>query len=199
MARSETGRIGRILGIAAGVVTAGAALLWLREQETESPDFETIEEDGAYEIRRYAPMLAVETEQLGPRDRALGNGFGLLADYIFAETRGGEEIAMTTPIFATAEEGGWRVWLAAPMGLTRETLPKPGRGVSIVEVPERTLAVVRFSGRVDDRALAYREDKLKAWLKRRGHAAIGPAEHAYYNSPIVPGPLKHSEVHLPLN
>ncbi|PTQ12315.1 SOUL heme-binding protein [Sphingomonas oleivorans] len=191
--------LGKMLGIVAGGVAAGAALLWLREQVTESPNFETIETDGAFEIRDYPAMLVAETVQGGSRDRALGTGFGLLADYAFAETRGGEEVAMTVPVFAAPlESGDWRIRFAIPMGWTRETLPEPGPDVTIVEVPPRRMAAIRFGGRADDKTLAAKERELRDWLAKTGRTPVGRAEHALYNSPVMPGPLRHNEVHIAL-
>jgi len=43
-------------------------------------------------------MLIVETVQHGSRDRALGNGFGLLADYMFGDKREGDEIPIILPV-----------------------------------------------------------------------------------------------------
>src|SRR4051812_31244256 len=86
-------RIGRFAFAAAGVAAASAGLWWLREQQTERPKHTPLERDGDIELRDYPSLLVAETVQVGTRDRALGNGFGVLADYVFANGRDGEEIA----------------------------------------------------------------------------------------------------------
>jgi hypothetical protein len=186
--------LGKILAGVAGVAAAGAAWMYFREKSIETPDHETIECDGAFEIRRYPALIVAETRQHGARDRALGNGFGLLADYIFAESREGEEIAMTAPVFAVPVAKDWTIRFVMPRSIDRDDLPKPGRGVTIAEVPSRTVAVLRFGGRADDKLLASREAELRAWLEERGIAAVGAIEHAFYDSPIMPGPLRQNEV-----
>lgn len=186
--------LGKILAGVAGVAAAGAAWMYFREKSIETPDHETIENDGSFEIRRYPALIVAETHQHGSRDRALGNGFGLLADYIFAESREGEEIDMTAPVFVVPKGRDWTVRFVMPKALAREDLPKPGRGVAITEVPARTMAVLRFGGRADDKLIAAKEEELRQRLTERGIAATGPIEHAFYDSPIMPGPLRQNEV-----
>jgi hypothetical protein len=186
--------LGKILAGVAGVAAAGAAWMYFREKSIETPVHETIDSDGAFEIRRYPALIVAETRQHGARDRALGNGFGLLADYIFAESREGEEIAMTAPVFAVPTGKDWTIRFVMPADLAREDLPVPGRGVTIAEIPARPVAVLRFGGRADDKLLAAREAELGEWLADRGLTATGPIEHAFYDSPIMPGPLRQNEV-----
>lgn len=186
--------LGKILAGVAGVAAAGAAWMYFREKSIETPDHETIEADGPFEIRRYPALIVAETRQHGSRDRALGNGFGLLADYIFAESREGEEIAMTAPVFAVPTGRDWTIRFVMPRAHAREDLPAPGRGVAIAEVPARTVAALRFGGRADDKLIVAREAELRDRLAERGITAVGPIEHAFYDSPIMPGPLRQNEV-----
>lgn len=183
----------------AGVAAAGAAWFYLREKKIETPDHDTIESDGAFEIRRYPAIRVAETEQQGTRDRALGNGFGLLADYFFAESRDGEEIDMTAPVFAVEGDRHWTIRFVLPRALDDDALPEPGPGIALGEIPARTVAVVRFGGRADDRMLATKEIELARWMEARGFAPDGPIEHAFYNSPIMPGPLRQNEVMIPIH
>lgn len=186
--------LGRILAGVAGAAAAGAAWMYFREKSIETPDHETVESEGPFEIRRYPALIVAETRQHGSRDRALGNGFGLLADYIFAESREGEEIAATAPVFAVPEGKDWTIRFVMPKALGREDLPAPGRGVAITALPPRTVAVLRFGGRADDRLIAAKETELRERLADRGIDPIGPIEHAFYDSPIMPGPLRQNEV-----
>lgn len=202
MARISWGKIAAGVAGAAGIAAAGAAWFYLREKKIETPDHETIEGDGAFEIRRYPAIRVAETHQPGARDRALGNGFGLLADYFFAESREGDEIDMTAPVFAAEDpagnNSGWIIRFVLPKQLDERHIPAPGAGIRLAEIPARTVAVVRFGGRADDRMLAMKEAELAGWLAERGLEAGGPFEHAFYNSPIMPGPLRHNEVLVPL-
>ena len=172
---------------------------YARERTAEKPDYAELERDGAFSIRRYPAITVAETLQSGTRKRALNSGFGLLADYIFAESRGGKEIAMTAPVLAEPSGDRWRVRFVMPAEEVAAGLPAPGPGVTIADVPARTVAVVRFAGRADDALLGRKERELRSWVAARGRAPIGTAEHAFYNSPFIPGPLRRNEVMLQLN
>ena len=81
---------------------------------------------------------------------------------------------------------------------TLADLPEPPAEVSLLELPARRLGAVRFSGVADDDRLAAHEDSLRGWLSRQGEAAHGEPEYAFYNSPMIPPPLRRSEVLIAL-
>ncbi|MDB5686848.1 MAG: heme-binding protein [Rhizorhabdus sp.] len=186
---------GKILAGIAAAAAAGATYAYLRERAGRSPRHETLLSEGAYEMRHYPALLLVETVQHGSRDRALGNGFGLLADYMFGENREGDEIPMILPVLALPVAGGsWRIRFLIPDGFTRETLPKPAQGLAITELPARDMAVLKFGGKPTDALLAAKEADLRVWIEAKGRVAAAVAEHGYYNSPLRPGPVRQNEV-----
>ncbi|MEO6247940.1 MAG: heme-binding protein [Sphingomicrobium sp.] len=201
-------------GAAAGAALLGGAMLYyLYERATEEPDYRTLRTDGAFQIREYPEMTIAETVVHGPRKQALGEGFRRLADYIFAKSRPGEALAMTVPVtqhsddpmasdpplFDDAVEGGWRTRFVMPGGRGVDELPAPPPEIELVAVPPRKVAVVSFAGRPDDRDLAEQEDRLRGWLARHGERSEAEPEFAFYNSPVIPGPLRRNEVWLALN
>ena len=189
---------GKLFAAVAGVAAAGGAWFYLREKrKTESPSYTIDASDGPIELRHYPALVVAETIQPGTRDRALGNGFGLLADYVYAESREGPELPMAVPVVAFPIDGeSWAVRFMMPEGRAMGALPDPGPGVRLAEVPARRLAAIRFGGTPADRLLAQKEADLRRWIAGRGLVAVGAAEHAYFNSPMIPGPLKQNEVHL---
>lgn len=188
--------------MAAGVaLIAGATVggLYLRERSTERPNHRPIMSDGDFELRAYPMLIVAETVGHGDRDAVLTEGFGILADYIAARSRSGEKIAMTAPVLHdAAADGGWRTRFIMPGKWTRKTLPHPPGDVAIAEIPARRVAALRFSGKADDRILGANEEALRQWIADKGLRVAGPAEHAYYSSAMVPGPLRHSEVLIPV-
>jgi DNA gyrase inhibitor GyrI len=205
--------------VLAGVAAAGAALIggaafyYLKERQTEEPDFRPLESDGDYQIRDYPAMTVAETVVEGPRRDALDEGFRILADYAFARSRDGERLEMTVPVmqdsgdpmasdpplFDDELEGAWRTRFVMPEGRSAGELPEPPDGVTLVELPPRKVAVVSFSGVASDRLLAQQEDRLRGWLARRGVMISAEPEYAFYNSPMIPGPLRRNEVWLALS
>ena len=204
--------------VLAGAAAVGAALIggaafyYFKERQTEEPDFRPLESDGDYQIRDYPAMAVAETVVDGPRRDALDQGFRILADYLFAKSRDGEKLEMTVPVmqdsgdpmasdpplFDDELEGAWRTRFVMPDGRSPDDLPEPPDGVTVVELSPRKVAVVSFSGVADDRLLAKQEDRLRGWLARRGEMTSAEPEYAFYNSPMIPGPLRRNEVWLAL-
>jgi hypothetical protein len=184
-----------------GVLAAlGAAFFLWRASKADQPDYKLIERDGDFEIREYPGLVTAATEARGPRDAALERGFKILADYIFAKSRHGEKIAMTAPVLSdSSSKSGWRTRFIMPAGKTRADLPTPPSGVTLANEPPRRVAAVRFSGRADDADLAAKEGALRSWLELRTFPSEGLAEHAFYNSPVMPGPLRRNEVIITLS
>ena len=191
----------------------GAAFYFFRERQTEEPDYRALETDGDHQIRDYPAITVAETVVAGSRKDALDEGFSILADYIFAKSRDGEQLAMTVPVmqdpgdpmasdpplFDDDLEGAWRTRFVMPAGRSADDLPDPPEGVELIELPARKVAVVSFSGRATNALLAEQEDRLRGWLAKRGVKAQGEPEYAFYNSPMIPGPLRRNEVWLALN
>ena len=202
-----------LAGAAVGATMLGAAVIYyFREKATPGPDYRVLSSDGNFEIRAYPAIIVAETVVRGPRKAALNQGFGILADYIFAKSRDGEALPMTVPVlqdggdpmgsdppvFDDMVEGGWRMRFVMPEGRTHENLPPPPQAIELVEIPARRVGAVRFAGTADDHRLAEHEDGLRGWLARREERTEAEAEYAFYNSPMIPPPLRRNEVLIPL-
>lgn len=204
--------LGKVITGTAAAALAGGIGYYLYERNTEQPSYQLILMDGRFEIRDYPKLLVAETVSPGSRNGALNNGFQKLAAYIFAKSRGGDKIPMTAPVVQDREkipmtapvmqdeagQDGWRTRFIMPASYHRETLPQPPEGVTISELPSRRVAVIRFSGRADDDAVAQMESTLRNWMSSRALHASAPAEYAFYNSPFIPGPLRRNEVLIPI-
>jgi DNA gyrase inhibitor GyrI len=200
------------VGVGAALL-GGAAFYYFKERSTEEPDYRALESDGDHQIRDYPALTVAETVVNGPRREALGEGFRILADYIFAKSREGEKLPMTVPVmqdggdpmasdpplFDDDLEGAWRTRFVMPAGRSRDELPATPEGVELVELPARKVAVVSFGGRATDDLLKEQEDRLRGWLAKRGERSSGEPEYAFYNSPMIPGPLRRNEVWLALS
>jgi hypothetical protein len=206
-------RKGMLAGAAVGATVLGAAAIYyFREKATPRPKYRVLSSEGDLEIRAYPAIIVAETVVRGPRKAALKQGFGILADYIFAKSRDGEALPMTVPVlqdggdpmgsdppvFDDMVEGGWRMRFVMPEGRERADLPEPPEAVELVEIPARRLGAVRFTGVADDDRLAEHENRLRGWLSRRDERAESEPEYAFYNSPMIPPPLRRSEVLIPL-
>ncbi len=201
-------------GAAVGAaLLGGAAYYYFRERAQEEPDFRALESDGDHQIRDYPALTVAETVVNGPRRDALDEGHRILADYLAARSRDGDELPMLNPViqdsgapmasdpplFDDDLEGAWRTRVIMPSGRNADELPDPPAGVELVELPARKVAVVSFSGRWTDALLREQEDRLRGWLSKRGVTSRGEPEYAFYNSPMIPGPLRRNELWLALS
>jgi hypothetical protein len=135
----------------------------------------------------------------GERGYALDKGFGQLADYIFAKSRDGEKVAMTAPVLSASAGGeDWVTRFVMPARFTRETLPEADPGIRIATLPPRKVAAVWFAGTADEATIGEYEEQLRHWVGAKKLKVAGEPERALYNSPFVPGPLRRTEILIPI-
>lgn len=179
-------------------------------QGVEEPAFSLVRADGDFEIRTYAPVIVAETTLRGDSNSTLFDGFGPLADYIFAKGREGEKIAMTAPvtqrprdkIAMTApviqqktSDDAWTIGFTMPAGYTLDTLPAPvNPDVKLVQLPARTMAVLRFSGAAGDAARTRAQATLLSMIAAQNLKPTSTPEFAYYDPPWTLPFFRRSEV-----
>jgi hypothetical protein len=119
-------------------------------------------QDGAFEIRDYAPHVVAETLVEGSLEEAGNKAFDRLFHYISGGNRArakvamtapvsqqskGEKIAMTAPVAQRRVREQWAVSFMMPATYTLEILPAPeDQLVTLRQVPARRIAAVRYSG-----------------------------------------------------
>ncbi|NCP13044.1 MAG: heme-binding protein [Sphingomonadales bacterium] len=185
-----------------GIAAVGAAAaVYAQSRQTEEPDFAVISAEEDFEIRDYPALLVAEVTHDGSRERASGPSFRRLAAYIFAQDRpaGGDRIAMTSPVLQDeTQPGEWRMRFVMPAKYTLETLPPAPSDIALTQMPARRMAAIRFSGNGSARDLALMEARLRDWMAAQGLMPAGGAEFAFYDAPMVPGPLRRNEVLIPV-
>ena len=151
---------------------------------------------GDFEVRTYAPTIVAETTVDGDALGSRFEGFGPLADYIFAKERGGEKIAMTAPVTQQpASRDGWTIGFTMPAGYTMETLPPPvSPDVRLTEQPARTMAVYKFSGVATERDMTAAERVLMQKVAAAGFTPSGAPVFAFYDPPWTPSFMRRNEV-----
>lgn len=204
-----------VFAVSALFLFTGTLFIGNTAMATEEPSFTVVIDDGAFQVRQYPALLIAETRVGGDRRDASGEGFKILAGYIFGgNTRRqkiamtapvvqsqptSEKIAMTAPVSQTAVGNEWIVRFTMPSGYTMETLPKPNDPrVELSLTPAVRMAVIRFSGWTNDQDFKRKNAELEQWMSKRGHKATGPASLAQYNPPWTIGPLRRNEVMVPI-
>ncbi|WP_165982711.1 SOUL family heme-binding protein [Dankookia rubra] len=204
--------LARMLSAASALVLGACSVIGVRSG-TEEPRFETIGQQGAVEIRRYAPRLAAETTVAAATEEAArSEGFRRLAGFIFGANRGqakiamtapvaqaSERIAMTAPVVQEAAAQGWTIRFFMPARYTRATLPQPeDPRVTIIEVPGATMAVLRYSGAPGAGAAATQRAALLAALQDGPWRPVGAVEDWFYDPPWTLPPLRRNEAVVPV-
>ena len=179
----------------------------------EEPKFKIVASDGDLSIREYPPTLAAEVKVTGPRLKALNQGFGLIANYIFGNNistekmamtapvtqQPGEKIAMTAPVTQQGSGETWVVRFIMPAKYTLETLPAPkNQEVKLVAVPTHRAAVIRFSGENTEDNLTQHRAKLLQYVADHHLVPLGEPIMAFYNPPWTLPFLRRNEIILQL-
>lgn len=191
----------RLIAAGAGLAAVGAAAAFAQYRQTEKADYTLVRDDAEFELRDYPALVVAEVSNAGTRERASGASFRRLAAYIFADDRpeGGEKIAMTAPVLQDEPRPGqWRMRFVMPSHYTLDTLPPAPEDITLTQMPARRMAALRFSGSASDRDLALMEARLRDWMRQERLMPAGEAEFAFYDAPMIPGPLRRNEVLIPV-
>ena len=209
-----------------GVLGGSLAVLgvWNRYQRYTTPDvpYTVVARVGDDELRRYPPLVLVETVADSERE-----AFGRLFRYISGANEGGSEVDMTAPVetggrgesipmTAPVEVGSGDGSRSIPMTAPVETsdgsdgvrmafylppeydlnsAPTPTDStVELVVVPERTLAVRRFSWRPTDERVARETAELLETLERADVPTSGEPFYMGYDAPWTLPFLRRNEV-----
>ena len=106
-----------------------------------------------------------------------------------------ESINMTAPVTATIEGEYHTITFGMPKSYTLETLPTPNDSrVEIVTIPEKKMAVLRFSWFRNSERIQSKKQELIDLLKNDGIATIGEPQYAGYNGPWTPPWMNRHEV-----
>jgi DNA gyrase inhibitor GyrI len=204
----------RVVWLLIGIVVLAGVLWGSIVSNVEQAGYVVVESHGAIEIRDYAPMIVAEVSVPGDREKAVNDGFRLIADYIFGNNisaqevamtapvprQSSEKIAMTAPVTQQGGEGLWVVRFVMPSSYTLQTLPKPNNTeVILKEVAGRRFAVIRFSGRAKDNSLEQHTKELEAFILARNLQAVSEPTYAFFNPPWTLPFLRRNEVMLEIS
>ena len=192
-----------------GVVILAAVLWGPIVSNVEQPKYKVIERDGDIEIRDYASMIIAEVDVSGERDKAINEGFRMIADYIFGNNissqkvamtapvtqQASEKIAMTSPVTQQGERNAWQVRFVMPASYTMQTLPKPKTlNIKLKEIDRKRFAVIKFSGIASENSLKLQTANLTEYLSKKKLTAINGPTYAFYNPPWTLPLLRRNEV-----
>ena len=162
----------------------------------EQAKYEVLREINKVEIRRYPRLVIARVDGYGD------GGFNILFGFITGDNRQKSKIAMTAPVVseqiamtAPVLSGPDSIAFVMPEGFTLETTPEPlDDRVKIVELPERVVAALQFSGRWSNSIFKKKAKAMLEELAKAGIKSTGQVFSMRYNGPFTPWFLRSNEV-----
>ncbi|MEM7070992.1 MAG: heme-binding protein [Pseudomonadota bacterium] len=195
-----------------GVILIASVLVGPIMSNVEQPEYEVISSHQNIEIRHYKKMIIAEVKIQGSRKEAIGDGFRLLADYIFGNNTinqalnndGGvsvsaqqqnTQIAMTAPVQQQQQDGLWQIRFVMPVKYRLKTLPQPNdRRVTLKEIPSKRFVTIRFSGTNNDENINHYETQLMDYVNANNVMVTGSPQYAFYNPPWTLPFMRRNEI-----
>lgn len=127
--------------------------------------------------------------------RAPGMKIAMTAPVTSERVRG-DELESASPLCTVACPGEYVVRFTMPSHyVSLDDLPVPNDPrVRLEAVPGHLAIAARFSGRLDEGAVADAKRRLVEWAEAEGFVIAGEFEAAQYDAPWKPGFVRHNEV-----
>ena len=101
------------------IIIVVGILCWIAwsyfSSNVEQLKYTVVEKKEKYEIRKYEKYIEAKVEVDGLGRQALGDGFRILANYIFGGNLGNKQVAMTAPVLVGQKLDGEKVAMTAPV------------------------------------------------------------------------------------
>ena len=155
----------------------------------EEANYEIINENNNYEIRKYFDRLVIETSS------TKGNGFKKLFNYISGNNEQKKEIKMTIPVTQEFKNGNMTMQFYLPSKFNKDNTPKPSNpDIKILTIEGGYYAVIKYSGRSSDNNFLKNKEILENELKKDKIPILSSPIRASYNSPFTLPMLKRNEI-----
>jgi hypothetical protein len=157
----------------------------LAQRNIETYPYTVKKKYNRFEIRNYEATLftSVKLSTKGYKNSS-GQGFSILARYIFGNNERNEKISMTSPVSISLEDSMTMMFMV-PKKLNKDMLPKPNQsGIEFREEPAKTVAAIRFSGWANETKIEKYKQNLKAALDAEGIKYSNQFYFFGYNAPF---------------
>jgi hypothetical protein len=192
------GSMRKILLVASAIAIILVLALLFTQSSAETIPYSIKGTTGEIEFRQYPELVLATVDNT--EDNA---GFNLLFAYISGSNKPREKIPMTSPVITSQKipmtapvvSNATSMSFVMPAGKTREETPDPlDSRVRIVTLPERDVAVIRFTGYASPQEVDTVTLRLQGGLKKAGIETVGQPFLMRYDTPWMPGFLRRNEV-----
>lgn len=166
------------------IVGIGFLIVSFTSKNIETPNYKVIKTIDEVEVRLYPKMVVAKTNLADKSfDNQGSNGFRTIAGYIFGGNEKNEKIAMTAPVVMNMGDSA-SMYFVMPKSYDKEELPTPNsKNVQIVEVAEKTLAVITYGGFSSDEKIEKHRKQLEQILQKNKLKTKGAYLYMGYNAP----------------
>lgn len=152
--------------------------------ETEQHNYKILKKYDNFEVRKYESAL-FSSVKLGERSykEISGEGFRILAGYIFGDNSSKKQIAMTSPVKMDLGDST-KMSFMVPKSYNLEDLPNPNNNKIIFEKQEeKIIAAVTFDGWADNEKIEKYTSLLKSELEKANISHNNKFSFLGYNPP----------------
>lgn len=166
------------------IVGIGFLIVSFTSKNIETPKYKVIKTYDEVEVRLYPKMVVAKTNLADKSfDNQGSNGFRTIAGYIFGGNEKNEKIAMTAPVVMNMGDSA-SMYFVMPKSYDKSELPTPNsKNVQIVEVAEKTLAVITYGGFSSDEKIEKHRKLLEQILQKNKIRTKGAFLYMGYNAP----------------
>lgn len=204
----------RIAVVFISIFLLGGCSMFGYNAGTKEPPYNTLMQDGDYELREYPSIVMVTAFTKGSFSESQRQSFGKLFDYISGKNISkksipmtapvlmepiAEKISMTAPVLMEDKGEGWAMSFVLPETYTLQTAPQPAdKNLRLEERKNVKYAVIRFSGLFKEGRMSKKSKDLQSWMLKNNLKSLGPALRAGYNPPWTLPPLRRNEILIPI-
>jgi hypothetical protein len=162
----------------------GFLIVSFTSKNIETPNYKVIKTFDEVEVRLYPKMVVAKTNLSDKSfDNQGSNGFRTIAGYIFGGNEKNEKIAMTAPVVMNMGDSA-SMYFVMPKSYDKTELPTPNsKNIQIVEVAEKTLAVITYGGFSSDEKIEKHRKQLEQILQKNKLKTKGAYLYMGYNAP----------------
>ena len=174
-----------ILGLIFVLFLGSQIYLYRSSNRIEGYKYSIIKTYKDFEIRIYEASLFTSVKiNTDNYKQASSKGFSILGGYIFGKNENKEQIPMTSPVAMMLEKKEMTMLFLVPERFTKENLPKPeNTKVEFIEMPEKKMAAVTFSGWASDKKIEKYKLLLIKLLDEKGIKYANKFSVLGYNPP----------------
>ena len=158
----------------------------------ETPNYDVLMKEEAFEIRKYGDFFIVEYEN--SNDPEIMSGFRSLFNYISSDNKENKKISMTAPVIEEVTKDMKKMAFVVP-GKLGEPIPEPNNSnLKVKKFDEGLFASIQYSGFSNKSKELKMKKKLNAWILEKGYQRQSNYMLAFYNGPFIPPMLRRNEI-----